>query len=186
MDLISVFNTAFVICLSGAILFFVISVVLFFLFDIRTIFMIRSGRAQAKTVKEMQDANANTGRLRVGKTTQTSSLKKGKKTSKIGSVVPPVQPPAEASKPEIEYERTEQLENNETGAPFSDSAGTEASETDVLKESETTILKSDETSLLSQVDDIKYEADNQVGSVDEVYFDIVKKIICRDTDEVIR
>ena len=57
MDMLSVLNTAFVICLAMTILFFVVSVILFFLFDIKTIYMIRSGRAQAKTVKEMEEIN---------------------------------------------------------------------------------------------------------------------------------
>lgn len=184
MDLISVFNTAFVICLAGAILFFIISIVLFFLFDIRTIFMIRSGRAQAKTVKEMQEANSSTGRLRVGKSTQTASLKKGKKTSKIGVVVPPAQTD-DFPKPE-ENDRTEQLEQVENEALYPETAAGEAAETEVLKESETTVLKTDETSLLSQVDDAKYEAEAQQEPTVEIYFDIVKKILCRDTDEVIR
>ena len=38
MDLISIFRICFYVCLAFTILFFIISVVLFFLFDIKTIF----------------------------------------------------------------------------------------------------------------------------------------------------
>ena len=90
MTAISVMNTLFWICLSFAILFFIVSVVLFFLFDIRTIFNIKTGRAQAKTVKEMQAANENTGRLRVGGKTQTSKLSEDqKKEPRAPAVKPP-------------------------------------------------------------------------------------------------
>ena len=73
---ISVLNTLFYVCLSLCIVFFIITVVLFFLFDIRAIFSIRTGRAKRKTVDEMMAANANTGRLRVGGKTLTSKLDK--------------------------------------------------------------------------------------------------------------
>ena len=93
MDLISIFRICFYICLAFTILFFIISVVLFFLFDIKTIFNIRTGRAKQKTIKEMQAANNSTGRLRVDGKTLTSQLSKndkkniGKKRENI--IVPP-------------------------------------------------------------------------------------------------
>ena len=71
---IGVLSTLFWICLSFTILFFIISVILFFVFDIRTIFNFRTGRARAKAVKEMSAANENTGRLRIDGKTQTSKL----------------------------------------------------------------------------------------------------------------
>ena len=39
MDLISIFRICFYVCLAFTILFFIISIVLFFLFDIKTIFI---------------------------------------------------------------------------------------------------------------------------------------------------
>ena len=79
MDLISIFRICFYVCLAFTILFFIISVVLFFLFDIKTIFNIRTGRAKQKTIKEMQAANNSTGRLRVDGKTLTSQLSKNDK-----------------------------------------------------------------------------------------------------------
>lgn len=182
MDLISVLNIGFIICLSMAILFFIVSVVLFFLFDIRTIYMIRSGRAQAKTVKEMQEINSSTGRLRVGGKTQTGSMKKTKKSKDVirlpqdqqnqgaQPAVPDVQQYAE------EYDVTEQLDDTgETvmlDAPMFD----DAAETSVL-------LPEAETSVLSQP---AAPAAAQPQQEITIYFDVVKKIIVCDTDEVIR
>ena len=93
MDLISIFRICFYICLAFTILFFIISVVLFFLFDIKTIFNIRTGRAKQKTIKEMQAANNSTGRLRVDGKTLTSQLskndKKNIKKKRENIIVPP-------------------------------------------------------------------------------------------------
>lgn len=89
-SVINTMNTLFWICLSFTVLFFIISIVLFFVFDIRTIFNIRTGRAQAKTVKEMKAANENTGRLRVAGKTQTSKLsEKEKSVTREPAVSPP-------------------------------------------------------------------------------------------------
>lgn len=75
-EMISILKTSLSVCIAFAILFFIISVILFFLFDIRTIFNIRTGRAKRKTVQEMQEANNRTGRLRVDGKTLTSQLSK--------------------------------------------------------------------------------------------------------------
>ena len=88
-DVINILQTCQHIAIAFLILFFIISIVLFFLFDIRKIFNIRTGRAKAKTVSEMSKANATTGRLRVGGKTVTSELsneeKKNRKKQKVKS-----------------------------------------------------------------------------------------------------
>ena len=119
---ISTLNTLFWVCLSFTILFFILSVVLFFVFDIKGIFFIKTGRAQAKTVKEMEAANENTGRLRVGKKTMTSQLKKENKGVRKAVVTPPSQefirqnynaaPPAAAPAPAPVEQGTEVLNDN--------------------------------------------------------------------------
>lgn len=62
-NLIQIFHIGFIICLAFCIMFLVISVLLFFIFDIKTIFSIRTGRAQKKKISEMAEQNALTGRL---------------------------------------------------------------------------------------------------------------------------
>lgn len=62
--MISIYHTAFVVSLVLAILFFAVSVVLFFRFDIRKIFDMRTGRAEKRTIREMEELNAQTGKLR--------------------------------------------------------------------------------------------------------------------------
>ncbi len=171
-NIIEILNTCFILCLSIGILFLIISVVLFFMFDIRTVYNIRSGRAQAKTVKEMQEANSTTGRLRVGKATQTAKLT----TSK-----PPVAAPAPSGPATDELPAQPAPQAVQTGS---------YEETQLLSDdaAETSILSQDvaETSVLSSAtnDVVTQTADD--SPVEEVYFEVIKKIICRDTDEVIR
>lgn len=60
----SALNFGFIFTLIITIILFIVSVILFFTFDIRTIYSIRSGRAQAKAVENMAKENAKTGHLR--------------------------------------------------------------------------------------------------------------------------
>lgn len=69
-DTLEILNTLFKASYVLAGVFFVFSVVLFFVFDIRSIFNIRTGRTKKKTVQEMQDANSRTEVLKTGKTGQ--------------------------------------------------------------------------------------------------------------------
>lgn len=175
MNLIETLNLGFTLCLAVGIIFLLISIVLFFVFDIRTIFSIRTGRAQAKTVKEMQSANTNTGRLRVGKQTQTGKLSKDSSPVRTAKVVPPSAP-----QPQPSEDITEQLSAsgaNETSVLESQS-GYGTDETQLLKTEEIYA----ETSVLSNnpVQNTGYE------NVQGIYFEVIKKIICRDTDEVVR
>ena len=183
MDAISLLKTGFIICLSAAILFFIITVALFFIFDIKTIFMIRSGRAQAKSIKEMQNANANTGHLRSTKTSGAKTSKKHVEKPRTQEISAPTAAPLTAnpypqSSPAPE-QITEELAYEDT-----------ANQTEVLAQHhpvDVTIPEPaySETVVLSEVTDQTFEqkpAEHKAG----IYFEVIKKIVCRDTEEVIR
>lgn len=194
MDLLSVLNTTFVICLAMTILFFVISVILFFLFDIKTIYMIRSGRAQAKTVKEMEEINSSTGRLRGSSNSHDKDHKK--KNKKAPVILPQTETQAQPD-PAGYAEGTELLnDESETTEKLSASANTQAhnsfsfdgsSQTTVLaQEAETSVLDIEtETTVLGQQTQAQPSFDNGTEVV-ATFFDVVKKIIISDTNEVIR
>ena len=155
---------------------------LFFLFDIKTIFNIRTGRAKQKTIKEMQAANNSTGRLRVDGKTLTSQLSKNDKKNIKKINVPQTEPVKE------QYV-------NQSKTPYGD--GSE----------NTTVLPQDAepTAVLSQPDIHSYdpgaqttqqlsESDmNNIGydnsfaydNVQNVNFQIVKKLVVIHTDEII-
>ncbi len=174
-NIIEILNTCFILCLSIGILFLIISVVLFFMFDIRTVYNIRSGRAQAKTVKEMQEANSTTGRLRVGKATQTAKLTTPKPPVAAPAPSGPATdelpaPPAPQAVQTGSYEETQLLSND-------------AAQTSILSQdvAETSVLSAAANEVSAPVAQTSGDA-----PVEEVYFEVIKKIICRDTDEVIR
>lgn len=168
-SLISIFRTCFHVCIAFTVLFLIITVVLFFLFDVKTIFNIRTGRAKKKTVKEMQEANNTTGRLRVSGKTLTSQLPKGGKKSKIEKSN---ESPAVGINP------------NPSNA-FSDGD----SQTELLNSPDINEYSfgSQPTSQLS-TNELSYDKDDNNGESENaanINFKLVKKIILVHTDEII-
>lgn len=60
---ISLFQTISVAFLIAALIFLILAAVLFFVFDVRSVWGILTGRAAKKTILEMEKKNAETGRL---------------------------------------------------------------------------------------------------------------------------
>ena len=65
-------------CLGIAAVFFVSAVAIFFLFGIRDVLLIETGRAKQKTVQEMNERNLRTGKLRSEEAAFTGETDKGK------------------------------------------------------------------------------------------------------------
>ena len=61
--LIGLYHNGFIICIAFSILFLIVSVILFFVFHIKDIFDVKTGRAQKRKIDEMEKENALTGRL---------------------------------------------------------------------------------------------------------------------------
>lgn len=180
--IIDIMNTCFMVCLAFAILFLVISIILFFLFDIRTIFNIKTGRAQAKTVKEMQVANASTGRLRVGGKTQTSKLTKEQKNKNRAPAV--ISPSQAAVQQNFQTSYTDNAGSAETELLQQDAGETEILNKTALQSSDIgntpiSLVPGAETSVLNQS---QY---NDIDNAKDIHFVITKKIICIHTDEII-
>lgn len=72
--IISLYHTGFIVCLVLFILFLLITVLLFFRFDIRNVIDLRTGRGAKKTIQKMEEINAKTGKLRQEMTAQTPSV----------------------------------------------------------------------------------------------------------------
>lgn len=165
VSIINLMNTCFMVCLVFTILFFAISVLLFFVFDIRTIFSIKTGRAQAKTIKEMSKANASTGRLRVDGKTQTSKLSKEEiSKGRAPAVIPPTQPELQ----------NEYMGNSETS--LLDNGAQSGMQN-------TTLLQPAETSVLNQTMTNDLPADETFDeSARKINFRVVKDIMLVHTD----
>jgi len=175
-SLISIFDTCFKVCFAFTILFLIISVILFFLFDIKAIFSIRTGRAKNKTIKEMQAANNKTGRLRVDGKTLTSKLSKEQKEKTRGPVVVPPQPSVDSS-----ADPTELLQDK--GENLTEVLQSDTAQTEVLSGN----TDENATSVLSELDTAKLsKSDKTVGeAIKDINFKISKKIMYIHTDEVI-
>lgn len=63
-QIINILHFGFIICLVLTILFAALSVFFFFQFKIRDVFNAITGRAQRKSVQQMEEENAKTGKLR--------------------------------------------------------------------------------------------------------------------------
>ena len=181
---ISILQTGFIICLAFAIVFFIISFVLFFVFNIRLIFNIRTGRAKKKTIEEMQKANSETGRLRANGRTLTSKL--GGKNS------PPASQFSAFEKNDVSFydgsEATGSLEDITQQTSYSVSAPSYKASDEYKSEfAETSLLNESgniaETSLLNEGDDIAETTLLSGQQGDE--FKILQKMVFIHTDEVI-
>lgn len=181
--MIEILNTCFWVSLVLAIAFFALTVVMFFVFDIKTIFNIKTGRAQAKTVKEMKAANDSTGRLRVGGKTQTSKLSEAQRKEPRA---PAVKPPSDATKnlyyqPDGKEAGTDILQ---TDAGETEVLNSDAGETEVLSSNKTEAPETGETVVLSghtgEIPIIKQQPEPEAIS-----FSVIKKELYINSDEII-
>lgn len=69
--MISIYHTAFLVFLILTIIFLLVSVILFFKFNIRGIFDLKTGRGAKKAIQKMEEINAQTGKLRQEVVTNT-------------------------------------------------------------------------------------------------------------------
>ncbi|HJD21114.1 MAG TPA: hypothetical protein H9915_04760 [Candidatus Gemmiger faecigallinarum] len=94
--MIRIYQICFYACLAITVLGIASAVFLFFRFDIRTIFEIRTGRAAKRTIEKMARLNATTGRLKNGGTGYVSDGLSGPMTEGTSTTSPLARPvPAE-------------------------------------------------------------------------------------------
>lgn len=197
METYEMMRIGFYICLAVAGLFLVLTIMLFFMFDIPGIISARSGKAKAKTIQEMKDTNSTTGRLLQKKHTPktTGNLDKKVKVKK-GTVLTPDQMNGSGITEEIKtpQENADPAEGSaETAALGADTAmtaplGADAAQTAVLgaEPAQTAVLGADavtqrfgdsETAVLVQ--------SASVPPAEGVTFEVVKKVILCDTQEIV-
>lgn len=87
---INTLHTLFIVCLVLCAVFLVLSVVFFFVFDIKNTFNMLTGRSVKKTVKEMNEQNEKTGQLRrnAPQTGQSKRLNKVRRVDIQNAVIP--------------------------------------------------------------------------------------------------
>ena len=197
----------FYVCLAVAGLFLVLTIMLFFMFDIPGIISARSGKAKAKTIQEMKDTNSTTGRLLQKKHTPktTGNLDKKVKVKK-GTVLTPDQMNGSGITEEIKtpQENANPAEgSSETAALGADTAmtaplgadaaqtavlGTDAAQTAVLgaEPAQTAVLGTDAvTQRFGESETAVLVQSASVPPAEGVTFEVVKKVILCDTQEIV-
>lgn len=182
--LINILHTGFVISMAITIVFLLITVLLFFVFDIRQVFMIRSGKAAKRDIRKLEEENFKTGRLSdspAGQRFNTSSFsgpltggfdsqKLAEKEQKAPQIVPPQRPQDNATTLLGQNETT--LLNGESTTVLDTGATT------VLNEGATTVLNAGATTVLNSGMQNLNPGQNRM-------FNILKKEVHIHTDEVI-
>ena len=192
METYQILQIGFYICLAVAVLFFIVTLLLFFLFDIRTIFAARTGKQKAKSIKELQEANTSTGRLmrRKPSSRKTGSPENKKPVIKKGVVLSPGEIDGSAATAKIKKGKTAEIKaKNATSA---DGSG----ETALLDDgSEETAILGAERVMTSVLDSPTVRLDSadttvlvesaSIPDVEGVRFDIVKKAVLVHTEEIV-
>jgi len=168
--LIEILKTGYIICLVLTIMFFLISVLLFFVFDIKQVFLVRTGRAAKRDIRKLEEENFNTGRL--------SQYKAGNRNfSNSGSL--------ENSQ---ELPKTEQMSQNPVPvppAPPNVSGVQESFATTVLGQNDTTVLNNEFTTVLNNGATTVLSQGMQ-GAIHETRkFRVVKKEMHIHTEEIL-
>lgn len=76
-NMIPLLHTGFLVCTGLAVFFLILTIFLFFKFKIPTLFSAKTGRAMRKTIKEIEENNARTGRLRNPQEMGVEGIRKG-------------------------------------------------------------------------------------------------------------
>lgn len=76
-NMISLFHTGYLVCIGLAVFFLLLTIFLFFKFKIPALFSAKTGRAMRKTIKEIEENNARTGRLRNPQEMGVEGIRKG-------------------------------------------------------------------------------------------------------------
>lgn len=99
-QLISIYHTGFIVCTLLLIAGIAMAVLFFFMFDIRNIFRIRTGRAKQQTISEMQERNLKTGKLSIDSPyTESGELKPKERKRNTGAFRIPGRKGADEQKP---------------------------------------------------------------------------------------
>lgn len=169
--LIEILKTGYIICLVLTVMFFLISVLLFFVFDIKQVFLVRTGRAAKRGIRKLEEQNFNTGRLSQYKAANHNFANSGSlensqelpKTEQMSGNPAPVQPPQ----------------------PPNFSGAQEGLATTVLGQNDTTVLNNEFTTVLNNGATTVLSQGMQ-GAIHETRkFRIVKKEMCIHTEEIL-
>lgn len=156
-QLIAILEIGFYVCLAMGFVFLIISVILFFMLDIKHIFLMRTGKAAKKDIKRMSEENFNTGQL-----------------SRFGTRR---YRPTSFDATSSDLSRTEKIAKNKGGATV------DGQITTVLNEEATTVLSQEGTTVLNSFNGGITQNSLREKKILKGRFELVKEVMIINTDE---
>lgn len=165
--LLELLQTGFIVCLVLTIVFFLISVLLFFVFNIKQVYMVLSGKAAKRDIRKLQEENFNTGRLSKyqSKNVYTASLELSQDISRTERMDVVAEPQNVVTNP---------VETNNT-----------VNSTTVLGQNETTVLNGEMTTVLNAGATTVLSQNMQGSTSANRMFNVIKNEMHIHTEEVI-
>lgn len=162
----NIWQLLFIILLVAGIICFVLAVLFFFLFDIPGVYLLKTGKGARKTVKKMEEINAETGRLRKQNEYMVSQVATGTTAETGETMDPALHQPFQATSATVE--------NTEN-------------QTTVLGQIESTIMANNETTVLNASAEYADQASNEYVYKRETdgKFDVTFSLIYTHSDELI-
>lgn len=188
-QIIALYHTGFIVCLCLAVVFAALSVFLFLKFRIRKVFNFITGRAEKRTIRQMEEENAQTGKLR--QDTYIPEATGDLYTTPSGSVPPVIYPPT--GEVATGMEPTEKIRAQADAGKTPDIAGEGAEATTLLNtgtedtmllygEPSGTFARESETVLLTPEMERAMEEERETRSY-AGRFEIIKEVMMIHTEE---
>ena len=162
----NIWQLLFVILLVAGIICFVLAVLFFFLFDIPGVYLLKTGKGARKTVKKMEEINAETGRLRKQNEYMVSQVGTGTTAETEESMDPALNQPFQTTSATVD--------NGEN-------------QTTVLGQIESTIMANNETTVLNASAEYADQTTNTYVYKRETdgKFDVTFSLMYTHSDEII-
>lgn len=175
IEKINLLNTLFYVALVAAILFFVITIVLFFVFKIPQIYMLRTGKARRRSIDQMKKINSETGRLMSDNGSERGISQIFGNSSDLDSITAMLVDPQAGT--HIAAQERKKLENDETTVLSQQAAVTN----EPISRGETTVL----SQLVTNVEQPKPVDAMPTPNTSFGRFEIVRRVVEIHTDEFI-
>ncbi len=166
----NIWQLLFIILLVAGIICFVLAVLFFFLFDIPGVYLLKTGKGARKTIKKMEEINAETGRLRKVNEYMVSQVATGNTAETGEQMDPALHQPFQA-----------------TSATVDNASSEGGNQTTVLGQNGSTVMASNETTVLNANAEYADAADNSYVYKRETNgkFDVTFSLVFTHSDEII-
>ena len=166
----NIWQILFIVLLVAGIICFVLAVLFFFLFDIPGVYLLKTGKGARKTVKKMEEINAETGRLRKQNDYMVSQVGSGTTAETGETMDPALNQPFQSSSTTVENTSSEG-----------------GNQTTVLGQSGSTVMDNNETTVLNATAEFADASTStyQYKRETDGKFDVTFSLMFTHSDEII-